>query len=105
VPSAADFKARVESSHLPYSEFSKILLRETDKLRNVETDRLVIRKVELGDAAFMLDLLNQPSFIQFIGDRGVRTIDDARTCCCMRSIVSLKEKHSRQKVSASIGFC
>lgn len=48
-------------------------------LRTIETDRLVIRKVERGDAAFMLDLLNQPSFIQFIGDRGVRTLDDART--------------------------
>lgn len=47
-------------------------------LRTIETDRLVIRKVERGDAAFMLDLLNQPSFIQFIGDRGVRTLDDAR---------------------------
>ena len=31
-----------------------------------------------ADAAFMLTLLNEPSWLRFIGDRGVRTIDDAR---------------------------
>jgi RimJ/RimL family protein N-acetyltransferase len=48
-------------------------------LKTLETDRLVIRKLELGDSAFMLDLLNQPSFIRFIGDRGVKTLEDANT--------------------------
>lgn len=43
----------------------------------LETERLTLRKITLDDAAFMLDLLNQPSFIQFIGDRGVRTLEDA----------------------------
>lgn len=42
------------------------------------TERLILRKLTLDDAPFMLDLLNQPSFIRFIGDRGVRTLDDAR---------------------------
>ncbi len=31
------------------------------------------------DAEFMLHLLNEPSWLQFIGDRGVRTLDAART--------------------------
>ncbi len=31
------------------------------------------------DAPFMLALLNEPSFIRNIGDRGVRTLDDARS--------------------------
>jgi ribosomal-protein-alanine N-acetyltransferase len=44
----------------------------------LETERTVVRKVRLDDAGFMLDLLNQPSFVQFIGDRGVRTLDQAR---------------------------
>jgi RimJ/RimL family protein N-acetyltransferase len=48
-------------------------------LKTLETDRLVIRKLEPGDSAFMLDLLNQPSFIRFIGDRGVKTLEDAST--------------------------
>ena len=30
------------------------------------------------DAEFMLQLLNEPSWLHFIGDRGVRTLDDAR---------------------------
>ena len=30
------------------------------------------------DAEFMLQLMNEPSWLLFIGDRGVRTLDDAR---------------------------
>lgn len=44
----------------------------------LETDRLTIRRLEHGDAAFVVELLNQPSFIRYIGDKGVRTVDDAR---------------------------
>lgn len=39
----------------------------------IETDRLLLRPFTLDDAAFIVGLLNQPSFIQNIGDRGVRT--------------------------------
>ena len=52
----------------------------------IETERLILRKFTVDDAAFMLDLLNQPSFIQFIGDRGVRTLDDARKIILTRYI-------------------
>ena len=31
-----------------------------------------------GDAAFMLGLLNDPSWLRFIGDRGVKTLADAQ---------------------------
>ena len=41
------------------------------------TERVIVREVEVADAAFILDLLNQPSFIKYIGDRGVRTIVEA----------------------------
>src|SRR5215470_5135268 len=44
----------------------------------VETERLVIREIVEDDAAFILELLNTPSFIKYIGDRGLRTVDDAR---------------------------
>ncbi len=44
----------------------------------VDTDRLVIRRLTLDDAEFIVGLLNQPSFLRFIGDKGVRTLDDAR---------------------------
>ena len=44
----------------------------------IETDRLLLRQLSLDDAEFILELLNEPSFLQFIGDKGVRTLADAR---------------------------
>jgi RimJ/RimL family protein N-acetyltransferase len=44
----------------------------------VETDRLILRLMTVEDAEFILELLNEPSFIQNIGDRNVRTTEDAR---------------------------
>lgn len=44
----------------------------------LETDRLVLRRMSADDADFMLGLLNDPSWLRFIGDRGVRTREDAR---------------------------
>jgi RimJ/RimL family protein N-acetyltransferase len=47
--------------------------------RNViQTERLVLRQLELHDAAFILELLNEAAFLQFIGDKGVRTLGGAR---------------------------
>src|SRR5438045_4026605 len=42
-----------------------------------QTERLDLRKFTIADAAFVLRLLNEPSFIHNIGDRGVRTNEDA----------------------------
>jgi RimJ/RimL family protein N-acetyltransferase len=44
----------------------------------LDTDRLTLRPLSEADAEFILGLLNEPSFLQFIGDRGVRTLEDAR---------------------------
>jgi RimJ/RimL family protein N-acetyltransferase len=44
----------------------------------IETERLALRELTADDAAFIVELLNDPSFLRYIGDRGVRTIDDAR---------------------------
>lgn len=52
----------------------------------LETDRLTLRHAALDDAEFFLRLLNEPSFLQFIGDRGVRTLDDARRYIAERLI-------------------
>ncbi len=41
------------------------------------TDRLLLREFTLSDTAFILELLNSPGWINFIGDRGVRTVKDA----------------------------
>ena len=43
----------------------------------LETERLLIRRLSTDDAPFILQLVNEPSFIQNIGDRGVRSLADA----------------------------
>jgi len=45
----------------------------------LETGRLRLRKLTVDDAEFILRLLNEASFIQSIGDKGVRTLEDARS--------------------------
>lgn len=42
-----------------------------------ETQNLIIRQFSINDAAFIFELLNTPAWKQFIGDRGIETIDDA----------------------------
>ncbi len=44
----------------------------------ITTARLVLRQFELNDASFILELLNTPLFIRFIGDKRVRTEEDAQ---------------------------
>ena len=44
----------------------------------VETRRLSVRRLTLDDAPFIWELLNDADFVRFVGDRGVRTVDDAR---------------------------
>jgi [ribosomal protein S5]-alanine N-acetyltransferase len=43
-----------------------------------ETERLSLRWLSAEDAAFILELVNDPAWLRFIGDRGVRTLEDAR---------------------------
>jgi len=43
----------------------------------LRTERLRLRLVDAGDAAVYLELLNDPAFIEHIGDRGVRTLEAA----------------------------
>jgi RimJ/RimL family protein N-acetyltransferase len=44
----------------------------------IQTQRLRLRHFSSDDAEFVLELLNEPSFLRFIGDKGVRSLDDAR---------------------------
>ena len=44
----------------------------------VETERLTLRRLTIDDAPFILELLNDPAFLRFVGDKGVRTIEEAR---------------------------
>jgi RimJ/RimL family protein N-acetyltransferase len=45
----------------------------------LETERLTLSHLEPdSDAQFILALVNEPSFLRYIGDKGVRTVEDAR---------------------------
>jgi RimJ/RimL family protein N-acetyltransferase len=44
----------------------------------LETDRLSLRLLNEDDASFILRLVNEPSWLRFIGDKGVRSLEDAR---------------------------
>jgi ribosomal-protein-alanine N-acetyltransferase len=44
----------------------------------IQTSRLSLRELDFGDAPFILELLNEAGFMRFIGDKGVRTLADAR---------------------------
>ena len=41
------------------------------------TDRLRLRWMTADDAAFCLAMWNDPDFIRYVGDRGIRTLDQA----------------------------
>ena len=47
-------------------------------MKELETPRLILRTITAGDAALMLALLNDPDFLRFVGDRKVRTEEEAR---------------------------
>jgi RimJ/RimL family protein N-acetyltransferase len=60
-------------------------------MKILETKRLLLQEVSLDDAKLILTLLNEPSFIQNIGDRGVRSLDDARNYILNRMVASYKK--------------
>jgi len=77
----------------------------------LETERLILRKFSLDDASFILNLLNTPTWMQFIGDRGVRNIDDARNYLLKGPIKSYETNGfglymvALKKTETPIGMC
>lgn len=60
-------------------------------IKILETTRLVLREFDLQDSAFILRLVNTPYWLEFIGDKGVRTIKDARNYLLEGPIKSYQE--------------
>jgi len=44
----------------------------------LETERLILRRFTVDDAQFVLTLVNEPSFLRYIGDKKIRNLEDAR---------------------------
>ncbi len=57
----------------------------------LETVRLVLRHFTIADAPFMLRLVNEPSWIQYIGDRKVFTLEDAENYLLNGSLKSYQD--------------
>jgi len=57
----------------------------------IRTDRLELRQFCDDDAEFILELLNEPGFQRFIGDKGIRTLEDAREYLHQGPIASYAE--------------
>ncbi|WP_306350909.1 GNAT family N-acetyltransferase [Flavobacterium sp. '19STA2R22 D10 B1'] len=47
-------------------------------MAQLETDRLQLRYLTLDDSTFIYTLLNTPEWIKYIGDRDIKSLDDAR---------------------------
>lgn len=77
----------------------------------LETQRLSIRKLKLEDAVFILKLVNTPPWLAFIGDKNVKTIDDARNYLEMGPLASYRANGfglwlvELKEANASIGIC
>ena len=57
----------------------------------LETERLVLREMNERDDAFIFDLLNQPSFIKYIGNRNVHSIERAREIIRDRYVAAYRD--------------
>jgi ribosomal-protein-alanine N-acetyltransferase len=60
-------------------------------MKTLETARLIIDELTAKDASFTLEMLNDPSFIKYVADRGVRTEEAARAYIHDRVAASYKE--------------
>jgi len=77
----------------------------------LETERLLLCQFSIEDADFILELLNDPSFIRNIGDRGVRTVDGANSYILNGPLASYAKNGfglylvKLKETNESIGMC
>lgn len=48
-------------------------------MEGIKTKRLFLRKVSLADAEFILTLTNESGWLRFIGDKNIRSVENAET--------------------------
>lgn len=79
-------------------------------LPELETPRLTLRRLQFDDAPFLVELLNEPSFIENIGDKGVRSVEDAHRYL-REGPMAMYEKfgfglwHAARKDGVAVGMC
>ena len=81
------------------------------RVKILETERLILRKMTVEDAEFIFELVNEPAFIRNIGDKGVRTLDDAREYILSGPVASYTKfgfglyAVELKETGAAIGIC
>ena len=68
----------IEEHTTPGGAVQQFLYTRWQRSFRLETERLVLRRLTLDDADLMLAVWNDPGFIRNVGDRGVRTLEQAR---------------------------
>ena len=76
-----------------------------------ESERLILREIEQADGEFILELLNDPAWIRFVGDRNLRSVADAHEFIRTRFEPAYREHGIglwlvlEKATGASIGIC
>jgi ribosomal-protein-alanine N-acetyltransferase len=80
-------------------------------MQNIETERLLLRPLGMQDADFIIELLNDPSFIKNIGDRNVHSVEDAHNYILKGPVTSYEKNGfglclvTLKETGESIGMC
>jgi RimJ/RimL family protein N-acetyltransferase len=77
----------------------------------LSTERLILRRFVLDDAPFVIALVNEPGWLEYIGDKGVHTVEDAHRFL-RDGPLKMYEQHGfglyvveRKSDAAPIGMC
>ncbi len=60
--------------------------------KELRTERLTLRPLQLEDAPFIVELFNSETWLRFIGDRGIKTLADAEDFLRNNALRFFKEK-------------
>jgi RimJ/RimL family protein N-acetyltransferase len=77
----------------------------------LETKLLILRKFTLADAPFILELVNTPTWLEFIGDKGVKNLEDAENYLKNGSLKSYEDNGfgfylvAEKSTQKPIGMC
>jgi len=104
--------SREDGSALSAIESGSAFAREASSRDPViETERLVLRRLDADDAPFIFALVNDPDWLRHIGDKNVRSLDDARAYL-VNGPIEMYAKHGfglyaveRREDGALIGMC
>jgi len=80
-------------------------------MKILDTERLSLRTIAADDAAFYYELVNDPTWLEHIGDKGIRSIDGARDailegpCVMQQQLGHSLYVMERKSDGARLGLC